>query len=66
MSVKYVCRNGAIRWGAGKWVMVSTTLTEKYIALEQFAEDKWRVYYRNTLLAILMNERSGSWMTRGD
>jgi transposase InsO family protein len=53
MSVKYVCRNGAIRWGAGKWVMVSTTLIEKYIGLEQFAEDKWRVYYRDTLLGYL-------------
>jgi hypothetical protein len=53
MSVKYVCRNGAIRWGAGNWVMVSTTLIERYIALEQFAEDKWRVYYRNTLLGYL-------------
>jgi transposase InsO family protein len=28
LSVKYVCRNGAIRWGAGNWVMVSTTLIE--------------------------------------
>jgi len=53
MDVRYVCRNGAIRWGVGKWVTVSTTLIEKYIALEQFAEDKWRVYYRNTLLGYL-------------
>jgi hypothetical protein len=27
----YVCRNGAIRWGFGKWVMVSTTPATKYI-----------------------------------
>jgi len=53
MDVRYVCRNGAIRWGVGKWVMVSTTLIEKYIALEQFAEDQWRVYYRNMLLGYL-------------
>ena len=51
--VKYVCRNGAIRWGAGKWVMVSTTLIEKYVGLDQFAADKWRVYYRNVLLGYL-------------
>ena len=51
--VKYVCRNGAIRWGAGRWVMVSTTLIEKYIGLEQIASDKWRVYYRNVLLGYL-------------
>jgi hypothetical protein len=51
--LKYVCRNGAIRSGAGKWVMVSTTLIDKYIALEQFASEKWRVYYRNALLGYL-------------
>jgi len=50
---KYVCRNGAIRWGAGKWVMVFTTLIGKYIGLEQIAEGKWRVYYRNVLLGYL-------------
>jgi hypothetical protein len=33
--------------------MVSTTLIEKYIALEQFTEDQWRVYYRNMLLGYL-------------
>ena len=53
MVVKYVCRNGAVRWGAGKWVMVSTTLIGKYIGLEQIAEGKWRVYFRNVLLGYL-------------
>ncbi len=51
--VKYVCRNGAMRWGAGKWVMVSTTLIGKYIGLEQIEEGKWLVYYRNILLGYL-------------
>ena len=53
MVVKYVCRNGAIRWGFGKWVVVSTTLIEKYIGLEEMAQGKWRVYYRDTLLGYL-------------
>jgi transposase InsO family protein len=53
ICVKYVCRNGAIRWGAGKWVMVTTTLIEKYIGLEEMAAGKWRVYYRDTLLGYL-------------
>jgi transposase InsO family protein len=53
MVVKYVCRNGAIRWGFGKWVMVSTTLVTKYIALEEMAGGKWRVYFRDTLLGYL-------------
>lgn len=51
--VKYVCRNGAIRWGFGKWVMVSTTLATRYVGLEEMAEGKWRVYFRDTLLGYL-------------
>jgi hypothetical protein len=46
-------RDGAIRWGAGKWLLVSTTLVEEYIWLDRFAADKWRVYYRNALLGYL-------------
>jgi len=51
MCTKYVCRNGATRWGASKWVMVSTTLIEKFVGLEEIVKGKWRVYYRHTLLA---------------
>jgi transposase InsO family protein len=53
LVVKYVCRNGAIRWGYGKWVMVSTTLATRYIGLEEMGEGKWRVYFRDTLLGYL-------------
>ena len=53
VEVKYVCRNGAIRWGAHRWVTVSTTLIERYVGLERIAEGKWRVYYRNYLLGYL-------------
>jgi len=56
MVVKYVCRNGAIRWGYGKWVMVSTTLATRYIGLEEMAQGKWRVYFRDTLLGYLDEE----------
>jgi transposase InsO family protein len=55
--VKYVCRNGAIRWGVGKWVCVSTTLIERNVGLELIAERKWRVYYRNVLLGYLDEEK---------
>jgi len=34
-------------------VVVSTTLIEKYIGLEQIVPGKWRVYYRDTLLGYL-------------
>jgi len=51
--VKYVCRNGAIRWGFGKWVMVSTTLAARYVGLEEMAEGKWRVFFRDTLIGYL-------------
>ena len=53
MCTKYVCCNGAIRRGASKWVVVSTTLIEKYIGLEEIVKGKWRVYYRDTLLGYL-------------
>jgi len=53
ICTKYVCRNGAIRWGASKWVVVSTTLIEKYVGLEEIVKGKWRVYYRETLLGYL-------------
>jgi len=53
MCTKYVCRNGAMRWGASTWVMVSTTLIEKYIGLEEIVKGKWRVYYCDTLLGYL-------------
>ena len=53
VAVRYVCRNGAMRWGAGKWVMVSTTLIGRYIGLEPIAQGKWRVYFRNVLLGYL-------------
>jgi transposase InsO family protein len=53
MVVKYVCRNGAVRWGFGKWVFVSITLATRYIGLEEMAAGKWRVYYRDTLLGYL-------------
>ena len=63
-AVKYVCRNGAIRWGDGKWVMVSTTLIERYIGLEQIAEGIWRVYYRGVFWVTWMKRNCASWMTR--
>jgi hypothetical protein len=44
MCTKYVCRNGAIRWGSSKWVVVSTTLIETYVGLEEIVKGKWRVY----------------------
>jgi len=33
--------------------VVSTTLIEKYIGLEEIVKGKWRVYYRDTLLGYL-------------
>ena len=50
---KRVCRNGAIRWGGYKWITVSSTLIEKYIGLELFADGLWRIYFRNKLLGYL-------------
>jgi transposase InsO family protein len=57
LDVRYVCRNGAIRWGNGKWVVVSSTLIEKYVGLEPIAPGLWRVYYREYLLGYLDEKR---------
>ena len=42
-----------MRWGYNKWVVVSSTLIEKYVGLEELVRGKWRVYYRDTLLGYL-------------
>jgi hypothetical protein len=69
--VKYVCRNGAMRRGAGKWVMVSTTLIGRYIGLDQIAQGKWRVYFRIVLLGNLDEKEmrildSEGWLKRNE
>jgi transposase InsO family protein len=53
IATKYVCRNGALRWGNSRWVVVSSTLIERYVGLEEIVKGKWRVYYRDTLLGYL-------------
>jgi transposase InsO family protein len=50
MVVRYVCRNGAIRWGHSYWVGVSTTLAEKKVGLEETGNGIWRIYFRNKYL----------------
>jgi transposase InsO family protein len=47
---KYVCRNGAIRWGHSDWVGVSTALAEKTVGLLNHGGGMWEVYFRNKRL----------------
>lgn len=47
---RYVCRNGAIRWGHSNWVGVSTALKEKRVGLEELGDGIWRVYFRQKSL----------------
>ena len=51
--VRYVSRNGAIRWKTTKWVGVSTTLAEKHVGLEELGNGIWRVFFRAKLLGYL-------------
>lgn len=53
MKERYVCRNGAMRWGHAKWVGVSTALIEKRVGLEEVGDGIWRVYFRQKLLGYL-------------
>lgn len=58
MVVRYVCRNGAIRWGHSGWVGVTTALNEKYVGLEEMGEGIWGVYFRKKRLGFF-NEKVG-------
>ena len=49
-QVRRVCRNGALRWRSTKWVMISTSLMEKDVGLEEIGEGLWRVYFRQKML----------------
>ncbi len=49
-EVRRVCRNGAIRWKTTKWVMVSTSLNEKRVGLEELGDGIWRIYLRQKML----------------
>lgn len=53
ISVRRVCKNGAIRWGSDNWVMVSTALIGKDIGLYELGNGMWRVFFRNKLLGHL-------------
>jgi transposase InsO family protein len=53
---RYVCRNGALRWGHAKWVGVSTALNEKRVGLEEVGDGIWRVYFRQKVIGYL-NEK---------
>jgi transposase InsO family protein len=52
-EVKRVLKNGAIRWGNDKWIMVATPLIGKDIGLEEIADGLFRVYFRFKLLGYL-------------
>jgi transposase InsO family protein len=49
-EVRRVCKNGALRWRSTKWVMVSTTLIDKYVGLEELGDGIWRIYFRQKML----------------
>lgn len=49
-EVRRVTKNGALRWRSTKWVMVSTTLIDKYVGLEELGDGIWRIYFRQKLL----------------
>lgn len=49
-EVRRVTKNGALRWRSTKWVMVSTSLIDKHIGLEEIGEGIWRVYFRQKML----------------
>lgn len=49
-EVRRVTKNGALRWKSTKWVMVSTSLIDKHVGLEELGEGIWRIYFRQKML----------------
>jgi len=47
---RYVCRNGAIRWGSDCWVYLARGLAGKYVGMQELGEGIWRIHYRNVFL----------------
>jgi len=53
MKMKLVTVNGALRWNSDGLVMVSTTLSGKYVGQEEVENGVWIVYYRHVALGVL-------------
>lgn len=49
-EVRRVTKNGALRWKSTKWVMVSTSLIDKHVGLEELGDGIWRIYFRQKML----------------
>lgn len=49
-EVRRVTKNGALRWRSTEWVMVSTTLKDKFVGLEELGNGLWRVFFRKKML----------------
>lgn len=48
-QVRYVSRNGGVRWH-NQWVNVSHVLAEEYVGLEEIEDGVWSVYFGPVLL----------------
>jgi transposase InsO family protein len=48
-EVRYVSRNGGVRW-YNRWVNVSHVLAEEYVGLEEIEDGIWSVYFGPVLL----------------
>ena len=49
-EIRRVTKNGALRWGTRQWVMVATSLKNKYVGLEELGNGIWRIYFRQKML----------------
>lgn len=49
-EVRRVTKNGALRWRSTEWVMVSTSLKDKFVGLEELGNGLWRVFFRKKML----------------
>jgi transposase InsO family protein len=59
ITPRYVSGNGAIRWGADGWIMITTALAGKYVGMEEVGTGLWKLYYRHVELGYY-EERSNT------
>lgn len=58
LTVRRVCKNGAIRWKTNDWLMLTTTLNGKFVGMKEIEDGVWELYYRHVLLGYY-SEKTG-------
>ena len=53
IKLKYVTKNGALRWKSFYWVYLSRALVGKHVGLHELGNGIWKVFYREIFLGYI-------------